>query len=78
VPRDEHHLGYFRPQDPDLQLPEVVPYEWFASSSANRQLTRQVLVLWINEDALRGNPLWKLSGLDALRQHVTKYDGALL
>jgi hypothetical protein len=66
VPRDEHHLGYFRPQDPDLQLPEVVPYEWFASSSANRQPKRQVLVLWINEDALRGNPLWKLSGLVAI------------
>lgn len=72
APRDEHHLGYFRPQDQNVQLPEVVPYEWFASSPADRRPTHYVLVLWINEDALRGNPLWKLSSLVAVpRQDKT-------
>jgi hypothetical protein len=65
VPEDAHHLGYFRPQDPTLRLPEVVPYEWFARAATD-QPTRHVLVLWVNEDALGGNPLRKLSSLVAI------------
>ena len=63
VPEDEHHLGYFRPQDQNPRLPEVVPYEWFTNSRADQQVTHHVLVLWLNEDALRDQPLHKLSSL---------------
>jgi hypothetical protein len=63
VPEDEHHLGYFRPQDQNPRLPEVVPYEWFTNSRADRLVTHHVLVLWLNEDALRDQPLHKLSSL---------------
>jgi hypothetical protein len=73
VPEDEHHIGYFRPQDPTHQLPDLVPYEWFVRSTADQQQTSRVLVLWINEDALRGNPLWKLSRLVTV-PHENKTD----
>src|SRR5262249_42737261 len=63
VPKDEHHLGYFRLSHNENRPPEMVPYEWFETKGADLQQKRYVLVLWVNEDALRGTPLRNLAAL---------------
>jgi len=42
----------------------VIPYEWFDEASQQFQADKKrILVLWLNEDVFRGEPLRKLSGL---------------
>lgn len=74
VPFDADHLGYFLPtggDKPDTMLPEIVPYEWFeperetrSSPSAAEKDTRPlVLVMWLDGDVFKDEPLHKMGEL---------------
>ena len=68
-PEDAQHIGYFRPKEnKKLPLPAVVPFEWFESD-----LSRRIIVFWLDERVLADNPLEQLHRLvDVLRsQYVT-------
>lgn len=68
VPNDAQHIGYFRPKrNENLSLPDVIPFEWFESSTD----ARAILVLWLNEDVLTEHPLQKFSQL----VHVLRSQG---
>lgn len=59
-PRNEQHIGYFRPEDEHGNgLPLAVPFEWF---NDERYGSGPVLLLWIDEDVLSDDdaPLDKL------------------
>jgi hypothetical protein len=59
-PRNEQHIGYFRPEDEhESGLPIAVPFEWF---NDERNGSEPVLLLWIDEDVLSDDdaPLDKL------------------
>ena len=59
-PRNEQHIGYFRPEDKhENGLPVAVPFEWF---NDERNGSGPVLLLWIDEDVLSDDdaPLDKL------------------
>ena len=70
VPVDGEHLGYFLPApaaDPlNRDLPEIVPYEWFEPAPesrfamSDRASLPMVLVLWLDSDAMGGQPLEKM------------------
>ncbi|CCJ05805.1 hypothetical protein [Methylocystis sp. SC2] len=59
-PRNEQHIGYFRPEDQlGNGLPLAVPFEWF---NDERHGSGPLLLLWIDEDVLSDDdaPLDKL------------------
>jgi len=71
VPVNGEHLGYFYPsvERSNRTLPEIVPYEWFEPAPESRfAMSDQasiplVLVLWLDGDAMGGQPLAKLRAL---------------
>lgn len=71
-PRNEQHIGYFRPRDHAKNgLPVAVPYEWFDHEPSN---SRPILLLWIDEDVLAdtSDPLQSLSTLKSTLCPSTK------
>jgi len=49
-PRNEQHMGYFRPRDHEMHgFPVAVPYEWFDHDTLK---PKRILLLWIDEDVL--------------------------
>jgi hypothetical protein len=59
VPKDSQHIGFYWP-DPagvhQVQLPKVVPFEWFKPKSNGASLP-DALLLWYDEDVLSDTPL---------------------
>jgi hypothetical protein len=56
VPKDPQHIGFYWTRKE--ALPKVVPFEWFIPKSKRETLPySRVLLLWFDEDALRGSPL---------------------
>lgn len=80
VPVNGEHLGYFFPSADrnNRTLPEIVPYEWFEPAPESRfAMSDQasiplVLVLWLDGDAMGGQPLAKVRSL------VSKFEAQTL
>ena len=67
VPKDARHIGYFLWPRANEDAP-VVPYEWFqprglAYENSTQMGPQDILVLWLNEADLKGQPLSRLSSL---------------
>lgn len=67
VPKDARHIGYFLWQRVNEDAP-IVPYEWFqprgpANENSTQNGPQDILVLWLNEADLKGQPLSRLSSL---------------
>ncbi|WGJ14839.1 hypothetical protein QEV83_00505 [Methylocapsa sp. D3K7] len=61
VPKDARHIGYFLWPRTNEDAP-VVPYEWFQPRGF-ADPTQDILVMWLNEADLQGQPLARLSSL---------------
>jgi hypothetical protein len=67
APKDARHIGYFLWPRANEDAP-VVPYEWFqprglAYENSTQNGPQDILVLWLNEADLKGQPLSRLSSL---------------
>ncbi|ULO24116.1 hypothetical protein [Methylocystis sp. SB2] len=65
-PRNEQHIGYFRPRDHEMKgFPVAVPYEWF---DQDKQKSKRILLLWIDEDVLSDthDPLKRISAFKTM------------
>ena len=68
-PSDEDHIGYVWTFDScvvkswERQVPELLPYEWFALPAQKGQEASEFLVLWVDEDVISRKPI---RGIDRL------------
>lgn len=56
------------------KMPPIMPYEWFESKykdTPNGHAPQKILVLWLNNDAFRKEPLWNLYILNELIKPVS-------
>ena len=65
TPADAEHVGFYRSPPsavPELELPKVVPWEWFMKTrpSVLEADAKQVLVLWLDASAFGDAPLAKM------------------
>ncbi|MDD1615301.1 MAG: hypothetical protein CG439_367 [Methylococcaceae bacterium NSP1-2] len=60
APKDEQHIGYFKP-DSGTSLQKKVPFEWWSLPAKGKE--RKLLLLWADESSLLDCPATKLKEL---------------
>jgi hypothetical protein len=77
VPNDAEHLNFLRlytsnkPAVKEIELSNILPYEWLENQAGPTDDRVRVLLLWLNDDSFKSQPLVKLN---CLRSYLESAD----